>query len=143
LSYEDFFHGRDYLDAMQECHINEGDPILMFSIDGTQLYQSKVSDCWIYIWVIFNYDLVSDQYIKKHILYGTIIPSPNKPKIIELFLLPGLHYLSAIQKEALPIWDASHNILYISHPFLTLVTADGPTMAYINGLVGHQGRNGC
>jgi hypothetical protein len=30
-SYEDFFHGRDYLDAIQEGRINEGDPILMFS----------------------------------------------------------------------------------------------------------------
>ena len=142
-SYEDFFHGRDYLDAIREGRINEGDPILMFSIDGAQLYQSKASDCWIYIWVIFNYDPVSDRYIKKHILYGAIIPGPNKPKIIESFLFPGLHHLSAIQKEGLPIWDASRDVLYISHPFLALVTADGPAMAYINGLVGHQGKNGC
>ena len=33
-SYEDFFQGRDYLDAIREGRINKGDPILMFSIDG-------------------------------------------------------------------------------------------------------------
>ena len=64
---------------------------------------------------LFNYDPVSDRYIKKHILYGAIIPGPNKPKIIESFLFPGLHHLSAIQKEGLPIWDASRDVLYISH----------------------------
>ena len=31
----------------------------------------------------------------------------------------------------------------ICHPFLSLVTADGPGMTYLNGLVGHQGKRGC
>jgi hypothetical protein len=143
LSYKDFFHGGDYLEAIREGRIKEGDPVLMFSIDGAQLYRSKASDCWIYIWVIFNYDPAAGRYTKKHVLYGAIIPGPNKPKIIESFLFPGLHHLSAIQKEGLPIWDASRDVLFVSHPFLALVTADGPAMAYINGLVGHQGKNGC
>ena len=142
-SYEDFFHGEDYLEAIRQGRIKEGDPVLMFSIDGAQLYKNKASDCWIYIWVIFNHDPASGRYVKKRILFGAIIPGPKKPKIIESFLFPGLHHLSAIQKEGLPIWDALRNVLFVSHPFLALVTADGPAMAYINGLVGHQGRNGC
>jgi hypothetical protein len=142
-SYEDLFHGSDYLEAVNDGRIKEGDPVLMFSIDGAQLYQSKASDCWIYIWVIFNFDPVSCRYIKKHILIGAIIPGPNKPKVLESYLFPGLHHLSAIQKHGLPIWDASSGRLFTSHPFLALATADSPAMASINGLVGHQGRNGC
>jgi len=142
-SYEDLFHGSDYLEAVNNGCIKEGNLVLMFSIDGTQLYQSKVSDCWIYIWVIFNFDPVSCHYIKKHILIGAIIPGPNKPKVLELFLFPGLHHLSAIHKHRLPIWDTSSGRLFTSHPFLALATADSPAMVSINGLVWHQGRNRC
>jgi len=31
----------------------------------------------------------------------------------------------------------------ILHLFLALGTADGPGMTYLNGLVGHHGKNGC
>jgi len=142
-SYDDLFHGSDYLEAVNDGHIEEGDVVLMFSIDGAQLYRNKLSDCWIYIWIIFNFDPVSGRYIKKCVLPGGTIPGPNKPKILESYLFPGLHHLSAIQREGLPFWDASQKKSFISHPFLALATADGPAMASINGLVGHQGRNGC
>jgi hypothetical protein len=62
-SYYDFFHGSEYLQAVEDGHIKEGDPVLMFSIDGAQLYQNKASDCWIYIWVVFNHDPASGCYI--------------------------------------------------------------------------------
>ena len=109
--FEDWCHGADFLQAFHEGHIKKGDPILMFSIDGAQLYCSKASDCWMYIWVIFNLDPATGRYKKAAVLFGGIIPGPNKPKIVESFLFPGLHHLSA--------------------------------MAYINGLVGHQGKVGC
>ncbi|KAG2052081.1 hypothetical protein BDR06DRAFT_828194, partial [Suillus hirtellus] len=32
---------------------------------------------------------------------------------------------------------------YLSNPFLALGTADGPGLAYLDGLVGHHGKNGC
>ena len=41
------------------------------------------------------------------------------------------------------IWDAFADNWYISHPFLALATANGPVMAYINGLVDHQGKIAC
>jgi len=141
--FEDWCHGADFLKAFHEGHIKKGDSILMFSIDGAQLYRSKASDCWMYIWVIFNLDPATGCYKKAGILFGAIIPGPNKPKILESFLFPGLHHLSAIQKEGLPIWDASTNTLYVSNPYMALASADGPAMAYINGLVGHQGKIGC
>jgi hypothetical protein len=141
--FEDWCHGADFLKAFHEGRIKKGDPILMFSIDGAQLYRSKASDCWMYIWVIFNLDPATGRYKKAGILFGSIIPGPNKPKILESFLFPGLHHLSAIQKEGLPIWDASTDTLYVSNPYMALASADGPAMAYINGLVGHQGKIGC
>jgi hypothetical protein len=141
--FEDWCHGADFLKAFHEGHIKKGDPVLMFSIDGAQLYRSKASDCWMYIWVIFNLDPATGRYKKASVLFGAIIPGPNKPKILESFLFPGLHHLSAIQKEGLLIWDASTNTLYVSNPYLALASADGPAMAYINGLVGHQGKVGC
>jgi hypothetical protein len=43
-------------------------------------------------------DLSPDEHYKKrHVLSGGFIPGPNKPKIIDLFLFPGLHHLSALQ----------------------------------------------
>jgi hypothetical protein len=41
------------------------------------------------------------------------------------------------------MWDANQQKIVTSHPFLCLATADGPGMAYLNGLVGHHGKNGC
>lgn len=141
--YEDWCHGTDFIHAFLDGRINKGDPVLMFSIDGAQLYRSKSSDCWIYIWVVFSLDPAACRYKKTSVLFGGVIPGPNKPKHLESFLFPGLHHLSAIQNEGLVIWDASADKRYISHPFLALATADGPAMAYINGLVGHQGKIGC
>ncbi|KAG1730373.1 uncharacterized protein EDB91DRAFT_1004472, partial [Suillus paluster] len=45
--YEDVLHGKQYLDACLSGQIKEGDAVLMLSIDGAQLYESKQSDCWI------------------------------------------------------------------------------------------------
>ena len=141
-AYDDFFHGTEYLENIKNGNIRDDDIVLMFSIDGAQLYAHKVSDCWIYIWVVM--DISPDERYKKGcVLPGGFIPGPNKPKIIDSYLFPGLHHLAALQREGLKIWDASKNRLFISRPFLALVTADGPAMVYLNALVGHQGKFGC
>lgn len=107
----------------------------MLSIDGAQLFEHKASDVWIYIWVIF--DLAPDiRYKKKYVLPGGFFP--GKPKNVESLLFPGLHHLAALQREGLRIWDGDK--VFTSHPFLALATADGPGMAYLNGLVGHHGK---
>ena len=105
-TYDDVFCGQAYLDAVTQNKIQQHDMLLMLSIDGAQLYESKESDCWIYIWIVL--DMSPDhRYKKKHVLPGAIIPGPKKPKIIDSFLFPGLHHLSAVQQEGLRIWDAS------------------------------------
>ena len=86
--YDDFYSGIYYIKAVSEEKIKSGDTILLFSLDGAQLYEHKQSDCWIYIWVILNLS-PDKRYKKKHVLPGAFIPGPNEPKNIDSFLFPG------------------------------------------------------
>jgi hypothetical protein len=52
--YSDLLHGFDLIEAFQDGRIREDNIVLMFSIDGAQLYAKKASMCWIYIWVLMN-----------------------------------------------------------------------------------------
>jgi len=61
--YSDVLHGLDLIDAFNDGRVTEDDIVLMFSIDGAQLYTKKASACWIYIWVLFN--LSPDRRYKK------------------------------------------------------------------------------
>ncbi|CDO72543.1 hypothetical protein BN946_scf184983.g26 [Trametes cinnabarina] len=118
------------------------DMVLMFSLDGAQLYESKSSDCWFLVWVLFDLPPTA-RYKKRYVLPGAVIGGPKKPKNVDSFIFPSLYHLAALQCEGLAIWDAAENRLFRSYLFLLLVTADGPAMAYLNGLVGHQGAHGC
>jgi hypothetical protein len=140
--YEDVLHGKQYLDACQSSKIKDGDVVLMLSIDGAQLYESKRLDCWIYIWVLFDHS-PDAHYQKKYVLPGGIIPGPKKPKNLDLFVFPGLHHLRAIQTEGLAIWDGAQQKEFCSNPFLFIATTDGPGMAFLTSLVGHHGKMGC
>lgn len=44
---------------------------------------------------------------QRQVLPGGFIPGPNKSKIVDFFLFPGLHHLSALQWEGLCVWNAS------------------------------------
>lgn len=138
----DWVHGEEYIQAATDGRINKDTTTLLLSLDGAQLYRSKQSDCWIYIWVLLDRSPES-RYRKRHVLIGGVIPGPSKPKNVDSFLFPGLQHLAALMKEGLMIWDASTEELFKSYPFLAFLTADGPGMQYINGLVGHSGRYGC
>ena len=138
----DVFCGSDYLDAVENGHINDYGTVVMLSIDGAQLYHNKKSDCWIYIWVIL--DLAPDQRYKiRNILPGGIILGPGKPKNLDSFLFPGLAHVSALQREGLNIWDGYHRRMAVSFLFLLLALADAVAMAELSGSVGHHGRKGC
>jgi hypothetical protein len=139
---KDFLYSLEYLDAVRSGRIQPEDTVLMLSIDGAQLYAHKASDCWIYIWILFDLD-PELRYQVADVLPGGMIPGPNKPKNCDSYLFPGLHHVAALQREGLRIWDASLDKIFTSHPFLALGTADGPGMTYLNGLVGHHGKNGC
>ena len=140
--YNDILSGKAYLEAVDNGVVEEYDSVLMLSMDGAQLYQSKASDCWIYIWILV--DLAPDKRYKiKNILPGGVIPGPDPPQDVDSFLFTGLAHLSALQQEGLAIWDAHHQKRAISFLFLLLVLADAVGMAMISGSVGHHGRKGC
>src|SRR6266702_576407 len=140
--YGDVLHGSEIIEAFQDGHIGEDNIVLMFSIDGAQLYAKKASACWIYIWVLFN--LSPDlRYKKKHVFIGGFIPGPKNPKNTDSFLLPGLYHLRALQKEGLALWDSALNQQMKSKIFLALLAADGLGMMHVTGLVGYHGKHGC
>ncbi|PCH37486.1 hypothetical protein WOLCODRAFT_31277, partial [Wolfiporia cocos MD-104 SS10] len=139
--YTDFVHGEDYLNSCNRGDIRDDDIMLMFSMDGAQLYVCKQSDCWVYMWVLLDY-APEVRYKKTHVIPGGIIPGPNKPKNVDSFIFPGLCILSSYMIEGLKIWDPCHGIID-SKLFLLLATADSVGMTYLNGLVGHLGVQGC
>ena len=56
-AYDDIFCGSAYVHAFCDGVIEPDDTLLMISIDGAQLFESKESDCWIYIWIILELSL--------------------------------------------------------------------------------------
>jgi len=52
---EDIMHGQAFNQAIKDGHIKHDDFVLMMSFDGAQLYANKASDCWIFIWVLFDH----------------------------------------------------------------------------------------
>ncbi|KAL0568733.1 hypothetical protein V5O48_013253, partial [Marasmius crinis-equi] len=128
--------------ACDAGQINNEDMVLVLSIDGAQLYRNKASDCWIYIWVIYDY-APEHRYKKKHVLPGGFIPGPNKPKHLDSFIFSALYHVSALQREGLRTWDAHRNVTTVMNPFFALATADGPGMASLSGCVGHHGKVHC
>ena len=131
--YNDVLHGKDLIEAFRDGRIGEDDIVLMFSIDGAQLYAKKVSACWIYIWVLFNL-APERRYKKKHVLIGGFIPGPNNPKNLDSFLFLGLQHLHALQRERLTIWDAALQREIKAKLFLAILAADGPGMMHITGV---------
>ncbi|KAG2082732.1 uncharacterized protein F5147DRAFT_748992 [Suillus discolor] len=113
---DDIAMGWDYLGAIADGEIKENNIVLMVSLNGAQLYESKNSDCWMYVWIIVNLS-PDKRYRKIHIRPGGFIPGPNKPKILDSFLVVDL--------------------------YLIFTTADGPGLVYWDGMVGHSGKNGC
>jgi len=137
----DYTEGGDYLTNVAQ-DLKSHDTVLMFSADGAQLYRNKKSDCWIYIWVI--YDLApGDRYKKRYILPGGFVPGPNAPKNFDLFFFTGIYHLSALQREGLLVWDARDRQLHRDDPYLLFVTADAVGIADVSGSAGHHARLGC
>ncbi|EIN08667.1 hypothetical protein PUNSTDRAFT_69002, partial [Punctularia strigosozonata HHB-11173 SS5] len=118
------------------------DTCLFLTIDGAQLYHDKESDLWIWAWVFFDIK-PGTRYKRKAVFPGGFIPGPHKPKYLFSYLYLGLHHVEALGREGLQVWNARTGEVFIDHPFIFLAGADGPGMAFLTGLVGHQGRYGC
>ncbi|KAG1846649.1 hypothetical protein F4604DRAFT_1884141 [Suillus subluteus] len=129
---EDVLHGKEYLNVCQSGKIKERDLLLIFSIDGAQLYESMS-------------DHSPDQCYPKKVRppWWHTSWSQKKTKNLDSFIFPGLHHLCTIQAEGLAIWDGALNRLFTSSPFLFIVTTNGPRMAFLTGLIGHHGKMGC
>ena len=118
------------------------DMALGASTDSFAPFKRRRQTAWPIIVFLYNLPPVIRFHLEFILSLG-VIPGPNKPKNVDSFLFPGLHHLCAVQQEGLHIWDASEDRSFISKLFLGLNTADGPGMAYLNGLVGHHGKYGC
>jgi len=144
--YDGIFSGSEFQELAEHIKITGDDTIVSLSLDRAQLYQNKKSDTWILIWILDN--LSPHQcYQKQRVLPGTIIPGPNKPKIIDSYLYRGLHHLSALQHKnngaGLRMWDAVTSRIIQSWIILALSTADVVGITELDGHVGHHGVRGC
>lgn len=139
---DDIFCSQRYLDAVQRGDIKDDDTVLMFSLDGAQLYAHKSSDTWILIWVIL--DLPPDlRYKKRFVIPAAVIPGPNKPKVMNSFLFVSLHHLAALQRDGLAIWSPLRPTIYRSDLWLLICGGDTPGIALLSGVVTHTGFKGC
>ncbi|KAJ7589530.1 hypothetical protein C8J56DRAFT_1004281 [Mycena floridula] len=140
--YHDLFDGSNYITSVIDGNILENDVVLVMSLDGTQLYQMKRSDTWIYIWIVMDQS-PELRYQKKNVLVGAVIPGPNKPKSLDSFLF----------SKGLVVWNAAYCSknpdapsaagLFTLYPFLMLISADEPGMAAAAGMTGHFGKHEC
>ncbi|KAI0082985.1 hypothetical protein BDY19DRAFT_987990 [Irpex rosettiformis] len=96
----EYLHGSEYIEAVVRGDIRSEDFVLLYTIDGAQLYRSKLSDCWIYVWVLL--DLAPEvRYRKDKVLVGGVIPGPEAPKNLDSFTYPGFHHLAALMHGGL------------------------------------------
>jgi hypothetical protein len=80
--YEDYIHGRDYLEAVIRGDIKDTDIVILGSIDGAQLYRNKQSDCWISIYIIGEMSPLGPFKIGA-IYPDSFIPGPKKSKHLD------------------------------------------------------------
>ena len=140
--YDDILSGTAYLDQVREGKIDADNTLIMFSIDGAQLYQDKKSECWIYVYILLEMG-PNERYKVRNILPGGIIPGPKAPDHLESFLFPGLAHISALQKEGLKLYDLYTQKIRVTIIIIFLILADAVAMAKLTGSVGHHGRKGC
>jgi hypothetical protein len=146
IIYDDILSGSEAQDIVARLSLTGCDTIISTALDGAQLYQNKKSDTWISIWIINNFS-PNQRYQKRHVLPGTVIPGPNRPKIIDSYLFRGIHHLSALQREnngaGLCVWDALEDRVIQSRIIFSLAMADAVGMTELDGRVGHHGAQGC
>ena len=83
-------------------------------------------------------------YKKDFVIPRAIVPGPNKPGDLDLFLYPSLCHIAALQCEGLRIYDLSINALIpCSIPCVLFRTADSLGSVAMSGMVGHIGKYGC
>ena len=146
LIFDDVFCCQDYQDLTEKLSLTEDDTTVILSIDGAQLYQNKKSDTWFAMWIVADYN-PNMHFLKKRCLPATIIPGPNKPKLIDSLLFRSIQHLSALQREnggmGLRTWDAKKVKIINSRIVFLFGTADALGLTELDGHVRHHGTYGC
>ena len=89
--FDDIFCSDSYLGLVNDNKIKKYDSVLMLSIDGAQLYESKKSSVWIHIWILL--DLAPDKRYKiRNILPGGVIPGLDMPGDVDSFLVRNMNF---------------------------------------------------
>ena len=135
--YEDIYDGYRYLEAVKSGHIKKDDTLVLFTLDGAQLYHDKNSDCYFFVWIILN--LSPDFHYKKaYILPGGFVSGLNPSKKVKSFLLSSFQHVSAIQcKGGLAIWNAQKQQVCSSNIFFVASTADTVALTDLTGFIEH------
>jgi hypothetical protein len=124
VAYDDLIGSNEMVDLAELIELTRNDTLVGFSIDGAQLYQNKNSDVWIAIWILENLS-PDNRFKKRRIWMSTVIPGPNKPKIVDSYLFRALHHLSALQREnngaGLRVWDESQGCVVNSRIIFTMI----------------------
>ncbi|TFK58978.1 hypothetical protein BDN72DRAFT_781368 [Pluteus cervinus] len=139
---KDIYQSEAYLSAFKENKIGEHDPVLMFTLDGAQLYQNKEADCWFFFWVILSLP-PELRYKKQFMIPAGFAPGPNKPDNVASFALPSWRHVGALSTKGLKVWDGDLNRETISRPFVYNSGMDTVAGPVVTGGVGHTGREGC
>jgi hypothetical protein len=150
LDSTDIFSGLLLLEQLRAMQISDYDTMIMLSVDGAQLYESKDSDCWMGIATILNLP-PHLRYTRAEVCPVLLIPGPKKPDNMSSFYYPLLHQVSALMAQGVKLIDGelnppgrdAHPPLQTSYLQLIFVAADGPGQVTFSGGVGHTGRCSC
>jgi hypothetical protein len=141
-SSHDVFTGTALLEQYEQGLVQRYDTMLMFSMDGAQVYSNKDSDTLIGTWNFMNYppDL---RYKKKNCAPAFIVPGPQKVRNAETFAYPSLAEVRILMGSGLAIWDGESKTTINTKVSLFMGTADGIVMTQMLGSTGHLSFHGC
>jgi hypothetical protein len=110
---------------------------LSFAMDSFAPFKRWNHTMWILL--IFNYNLPSDQHFQKdNILCARIIPSPNKPWDADSFIYP---LMKELLKLAIGVsaYDALSKCLFALHAYVIAGFSDISTVSMLMYIKGHNG----
>jgi hypothetical protein len=142
--YQDVFCGSDLLRKFKDAAgaINAYDTLLMFSMDGAQIYRNKQSDTFIGNLTVFN--LPPDRRYKKIAAAPAyVVPGPGKIEDSDSFAFPTFAELCVLMDKGLAIRDGDIGTNHTSIIHLIFAGADGVAMTQMLGNTGHVGFHSC
>jgi hypothetical protein len=101
-TYDNTSCGKEFIDVWTKGMFCKSDIALQLSMDGAHLHPDQLSKAWVFIWIF--HDLPPQLCYKKQFVISTsIVPGPNKPEDLNLFLFPSLSHIAVLQHKGLCI----------------------------------------